>query len=106
MPTELLVEAGSCGFKAKVRAERVEKGGIRVKAASSCEKVRRWAERLGENLRETELLLPINENPVYKTADRDSRLCPPCPVPLSLLLAAWAEAGYMLKKKPEFTFKS
>lgn len=104
MPTEMVVDAGNCGFKAKIRAE-AEGSQIRLKVASSCEKVRKWAEKLGENLETVKLTLPVNENPVYQAADRENRLCPPCPIPSALLMTAWAEAGYMLKKNPALTFK-
>ena len=103
MPTEVLVDAGNCGFKTRIRAEaRGEE--IRFEVASSCEKIRKWAERLG-SLKMLELTLPVNENPVYRAAGKETQICPPCPVLSGLLMAAWAEAGYMLKKNPSLTFK-
>ena len=101
----MIVDASNCGFKAKIRAE-AQGSKIRLKVASSCDKVRKWAEKLGRSLETAEITLPVNENPVYQAANRENRLCPPCPVPSALLLTAWAEAGYALKKPPRLTFKS
>ncbi|MHC1564494.1 MAG: DUF6951 family protein [Candidatus Hecatellaceae archaeon] len=99
------MDAGNCGFKAKIRAE-TQGSKIKVKTVSSCGKVRKWAEKLGEELGATEITLPVNENPVYQAADRETSICPPCPVPPALLLAVWVEAGYALRKTPQLTFKS
>jgi hypothetical protein len=81
-------------------------GKIKVKTASSCNKVRKWAEKLGGELGATEITLPVNENPVYQAANRENNICPPCPIPSALLLAVWVEAGYALRKTPQITFKS
>ncbi|MHC1586612.1 MAG: DUF6951 family protein [Candidatus Hecatellaceae archaeon] len=104
MATEVLVDAGSCGFKTRITVKGGN-GRVEVEVVSSCEKVRLWAEKLGRSLDSLELTKPFCRNPAYLAADEPARLCPPCPVPSSFLMAAWAEVGYGLKKNPTITFR-
>jgi len=99
------VDVGNCGFKAKIRA-KARGSKIEVKTISSCDKIRKWSEKLGRELEVKEITLPVNENPIYHAANRESNVCPPCPVLSALLLAVWVEAGYALRKPPQVIFES
>ncbi|RLI29934.1 MAG: hypothetical protein DRO46_01520 [Candidatus Hecatellales archaeon] len=104
MVTEILVDAGSCKFKTRITVGKLD-GKLRVETVSSCEKVRLWAEKLGSEVEALSLTKPFCSNPAYLAADEPARLCPPCPVPTAFLMAAWAEAGYLIKRNPSIGFR-
>ena len=88
--TEVIVNAGSCGFTATVV---VTKGaeGFRISISSDCEAVRTWGDHL-QPLSLSEILNPQKVLRFY-----ESVLCHiqhvACPVPLTVIKAIEVEAG-------------
>ena len=91
--TRVEIEAGACGFTARVEVVR-EARGLRVSIASDCEMVCRFGERLPV-LPARRFAARIGENPVFRAAD-GCVAHPSCPVLVGVLKAVEVEAGVSL----------
>ncbi len=91
--TRVEVQAGACGFTARVEVIR-EGQGFRVSIASECDMVRRLGERLPV-LPAGRFAARIRENPVFGIAD-GCVAHPSCPVLAGILKAVEVEAGVSL----------
>ena len=88
--TEVIVNAGSCGFTATVVVAKGARG-FRISISSDCEAVRTWGDHL-QPLSLSEILNPQKTLRFY-----ESVLCHiqhvACPVPLTVIKAIEVEAG-------------
>jgi hypothetical protein len=88
--TEVIVNAGSCGFTATVVVAK-EAQGFRISISSDCEMVSNWSDHL-QPLPLREILNPQNALRFYESALRHIQHVA-CPVPLSVIRAIEVEAG-------------
>jgi len=92
--SRVVVDAGSCGFRAEIRVERLEGTKVRIALSSGCEML----ERMNADLREVdwrETLGSLENSLVYRVASRHiSRAA--CPVPSAIVKAIEVEVGAAL----------
>ncbi len=98
------VDSGICGFTTVVRVSKTQRQSTDVVLESDCEKIAAFGNRL-QKLEMSEILkIPINENPVYKTAGRCD-LHASCPVPCGVIKAAEVEMDLALMKSVKIVFQ-
>lgn len=103
--TEVIVDAGICDYKSRIKAELIgglAGGKIKISVDSECGKV----EELREELKDVEIsscLAKFGENIVYQKA---SEILPhvTCPVPCAITKAVEVEADAAVKKDVTITF--
>jgi len=101
MTTRAEVNAGSCGFVAKISVERKGKKVV-IRITSDCEKVTKFAEAL-EKLDWRDVLTQMCDSAVYRAATQ-AKLHPGCPVPAAVLRAVEIETGAATPKEVKMRF--
>lgn len=94
--SRVVVDAGSCGFSAEIRAERLEGTKVRVALSSGCEML----ERMNSDLKEIdwpEVLDSLKSCLIYEVASQHISHTA-CPVPSAILKAIEVEIGAALPR--------
>jgi len=106
--TSLDVEAGSCGFSAKISVYKVDDRHVRVEIESGCDQLTamnhdlaclRWKGRGHE------IFGPMSDSAVYRSASTHIHHTA-CPIPSAILKAIEVEVGAALPKDATITFVS
>jgi len=101
--SRVVVDAGSCGFSAEIRAERLEGRKVRVALSSGCEML----ERMNGDLKEVdwrETLGSLKNSLVYRVASQHISHAA-CPVPSAILKAIEVEVGAALSQDVTMTIE-
>jgi hypothetical protein len=102
--TILDIQAGICGFYARVHAVKHEQRSVAISIESDCENVANFSERLKPMDIKSIFQHPFNRNPIYEQAGQ-CRLHPACPIPCGVMKAMEVELGLALKKDVTFIFQ-
>lgn len=101
--TEVIVHAGSCGFKTTVVVSK-EAQRFRIAVSSDCEAVRDWGDHL-QPLSPGEIFNPQKALQFYESALVRLRHVA-CPVPLTVIKAMEVEAGAALPRDVRIVFEN
>lgn len=89
------VASGICGLNATIAARGDDQYDVVIAVTSECPRVRKLADEVTHLSALTELMLPINETMVYRSAAR-AKCHAACPVPSAILKAIEVAAGMAL----------
>ena len=104
----LEVQAGACGYTAKITIHQVDEHHVRVEIDSLCDQItamNRDLECLQWKGKGHEVFRPMNDSAVYRSASTHIRHTA-CPIPSAILKAIEVEVGAALPKDVTITFVS
>ena len=105
MPS-LEVNAGACGFTAKITIHQVDERHVRVEIDSACDQITAMNQDLAclqWKGKGHEVFRPMNESAVYRSASLRIRHTA-CPIPAAILKAIEVEVGAALPRDVTITF--
>jgi hypothetical protein len=106
--TVVEVQAGACGYTARIVVETVDDRYVHVAIESGCEQITAMngdLDRLCWKGKGHEIFRPMNESAVYHSANLHIRHTA-CPIPAAILKAIEVEVGAALPKDVTITFAS
>jgi hypothetical protein len=101
--TKVIVQPGSCGCSATIKAEKGPGKVISVTIETDCEMVQKMAADI-KTLDRFAALAGFTTNPVYRSAGKHLKHAA-CPVPSAVLKAIEVEAGLNVAKDATIVFK-
>jgi hypothetical protein len=104
----LEVQAGACGYTAKITIHQVDEHHVRVEIDSLCDQItamNRDLECLQWKGKGHEVFRPMNDSAVYRSASTHIRHTA-CPIPSAILKAIEVEVGAAVPKDVTITFVS
>ena len=102
----LEVQAGACGYSAKITIHPVDDRHVRVEIESLCDQITAMTPDLAclqWKGKGHEVFRPMNDSAVYRSASENIRHTA-CPIPSAILKAIEVEVGAALPKEVTFTF--
>ena len=101
--TILDIQAGICGYRARVRALKNERETVAISIESECENIAIFSKNLKPLDIKSIFQNPMNRNPVYEQAGKCG-IHAACPIPCGVIKASEVELGLALKKGVTFVF--
>ncbi|HSB88990.1 MAG TPA: hypothetical protein VLD63_03075 [Anaerolineales bacterium] len=103
----LEVQAGACGYTAKITIHKVDERHVRVEIESSCDQITAMSDDLAclqWKGKGHEVFRPMNESAVYRSASAHIRHTA-CPIPSAILKAIEVEVGAALPQDVTIHFR-
>jgi hypothetical protein len=102
--TKVIVQPGSCGCSASIKAEKGPGKVISVTIETDCEMIQKMAADI-KNLDRFAALAGFTTNPVFQAAAKHVKHAA-CPVPSAVLKAIEVEAGLNVAKDATIVFET